>query len=251
MTENWKFAVVGGLGGAALAVVLVVILAWTGALPMSRGASDARIRDYLLRNPSILVDMTNKMQADQEAQDDAARQAALDKIGLKRFFDPKVAFVTGPADAKTTVVEFFDYNCPYCRASLPAVQKFYDAHKNDTRFAFIEFPIKGQNSTIAAHVAIAARKQPDKYLKFYFALMGEEDLATPDLVFEVARKAGLDVEKLKSDMMDKSVDQAIKAAHDLAVASKIDGTPAFIVNGRIREGAINDTILNELARHKS
>jgi protein-disulfide isomerase len=247
MFENWKLAALGGLGGAAIAVVIVLILAATGTLPVSHAASDARIHDYLLRNPGILVDMSNRLQADQAAQEDARRQRAVDKIGLKAFFDPKLAFVTGPTDAKITVVEFFDYNCPYCRASLPAMKKFYSAHKKDARFAFIEFPIKGENSIIAAHAAIAARKQPDKYLAFYFALMDEQDLATPDLVFAVARKAGLNVEKLKQDMMDKSVDASIKAAHDLAMAAKIDGTPAFIINGRMREGAINDTILSKLA----
>jgi protein-disulfide isomerase len=247
MFENWKLAALGGLGGAAIAVVIVLILAATGTLPVSHAASDARIHDYLLRNPGILVDMSNRLQADQAAQEDARRQRAVDKIGLKAFFDPKLAFVTGPTDAKITVVEFFDYNCPYCRASLPAMKKFYSAHKKDARFAFIEFPIKGENSIIAAHAAIAARKQPDKYLAFYFALMDEQDLATPDLVFSVARKAGLNVEKLKQDMMDKSVDASIKAAHDLAMAAKIDGTPAFIINGRMREGAINDTILSKLA----
>jgi protein-disulfide isomerase len=247
MFENWKLAALGGLGGAAIAVVIVLILAATGTLPVSHAASDARIHDYLLRNPGILVDMSNRLQADQAAQEDARRQRAVDKIGLKAFFDPKLAFVTGPTDAKITVVEFFDYNCPYCRASLPAMKKFYSAHKKDARFAFIEFPIKGENSIIAAHAAIAARKQPDKYLAFYFALMDEQELATPDLVFSVARKAGLNVEKLKQDMMDKSVDASIKAAHDLAMAAKIDGTPAFIINGRMREGAINDTILSKLA----
>jgi protein-disulfide isomerase len=247
MFENWKLAALGGLGGAAIAVVIVLILAATGTLPVSHAASDARIHDYLLRNPGILVDMSSRLQADQAAQEDARRQRAVDKIGLKAFFDPKLAFVTGPTDAKITVVEFFDYNCPYCRASLPAMKKFYSAHKKDARFAFIEFPIKGENSIIAAHAAIAARKQPDKYLAFYFALMDEQDLATPDLVFSVARKAGLNVEKLKQDMMDKSVDASIKAAHDLAMAAKIDGTPAFIINGRMREGAINDTILSKLA----
>ena len=64
------------------------------------------------------------------------------KIGQDALFNPAVAFVTGPANAKTTLVEFYDYDCPYCRASLPAVKKFYEAHKNDTRFSFIEFPIK-------------------------------------------------------------------------------------------------------------
>jgi protein-disulfide isomerase len=246
MAQNWKLAALGGLGGAAIAVVIVLFMAASGTLPVSRDASDAQIHDYLMRNPTVLVDMSNKMQADQTAQEDAQRQAAVDKIGPKPFFDPKLAFVTGPADAKTTLVEFFDYNCPYCRASIPAVKKFYAAHKKDTRFSFIEFPIKGPNSTIAARVAIAARKQHDKYIAFYFALMSEQELATPDLIFSVARKTGLDVEKLKQDMMDKSVDTSIKAAHDLAVAAKIDGTPAFIINGRMREGALNDTILAKL-----
>ena len=68
-------------------------------------------------------------------------------------------YVTGPADAKKSVVEFYDYNCPYCRLSLPAVEKFYQQHKNDTRFSFIEFPIKGPDSIIAARVALAANCQ--------------------------------------------------------------------------------------------
>ena len=161
MADNWKLAALGGLGGAAIAVVIVLIMASTGTLPVSREASDARIHEYLMRNPEVLVDMSNKMQADQAAQEDAARQTAVDKIGLRPFFDPKLAFVTGPANAKTTLVEFFDYNCPYCRASLPAVKKFYDKHKNDTRFAFIEFPIKGPNSIVAAHAAIAGVSRQD------------------------------------------------------------------------------------------
>ena len=82
---------------------------------------------------------------------------------------PRIAFVTGPADAKKTLVEFYDYDCPYCRASLPAVKKFYDAHKNDTRFSFIEFPIKqlhGESAVLAARASLAARRQPDNYMDF-------------------------------------------------------------------------------------
>jgi protein-disulfide isomerase len=248
MNEHWKLAALGGLAGAAIAVVIVLVLASTGALPFSRDTSDARVRDYLMRNPQILVDMSNKLQNDQQQTEDTARQTAVNKLGLKAFFDPKVAFITGPANAKNTLVEFFDYNCPYCRASLPALKKYYAAHKNDTRFAFIEFPIKGPNSTVAARAALAARKQPAKYLALHFLLMNEEALVTPDVVFADARKAGLDVDKLKKDMSDKSVDSAIAAAHGLANASKVDGTPAFIVNGRMREGAVDEALLNQLAR---
>ena len=236
-----------------IALVLILGLGAAGVLPirLSEHARDEAVRGYLLAHPEILADASTVLQARQDAEEAKAREEAVAKVGMKAFFDPKLAFVTGPTDAKITVVEFFDYNCPYCRASLPAMKKFYSAHKKDARFAFIEFPIKGENSIIAAHAAIAARKQPDKYLAFYFALMDEQDLATPDLVFSVARKAGLNVEKLKQDMMDKSVDASIKAAHDLAMAAKIDGTPAFIINGRMRKGAINDTILSKLAEQHS
>jgi protein-disulfide isomerase len=137
------------------------------------------------------------------------------------------------------VVEFFDYNCPYCRASVPAMKKFYETHKN-ARFAFIEFPIKGPLSTVAARAAMAARLQPDKYVAFHFALMNEEGAVDEDNVYAVAKKTGLDVARLKSDMTSPSVDRAIDAAHRLAKAADIDGTPAFIINGKIREGAMND-----------
>ena len=244
MREGWKYAVTGGLGGAALALAVVFGAAKLGLLP----ASGPAIHDYLLAHPEILVDMTNQLQSDEQTQSDNARQAAVDKLGPKAFFNPKVAFITGPANAKTTVVEFFDYNCPYCRASLPAVKKFYETHKKDTRFAFIEFPIKGPQSTVAARAAIAARKQPDKYLAFHFLLMNEEDLVDDDLLYADAREAGLDVSKLKADMTDSSIDLAIAAAHTLAAAAKVDGTPAFIVDGKMREGAVDDAILKKMTK---
>jgi protein-disulfide isomerase len=245
MNGQWKTALTGALGGAVLALVVVFGAAALGALP---GTGDQAIHTYLESHPEMLVDMTNRLQAEQDAQDDATRQAAVNRLGLKAFFDPRLAFITGPKNAKTTVVEFFDYNCPYCRASLPAVRKFYATHKNDTRFAFIEFPIKGPQSTMAARAAIAARNQPDKYLAYYFALMNEQDVTDDAMIFADARKVGLNVAKLKADMQQPDVDMAIAAAHTLATAAKIDGTPAFIVNGKVREGAIDDATLNALAK---
>ena len=98
------------------------------------------------------------------------------------------------------MVEFYDYNCPYCRASLPAVEKFYQQHKNDTRFSFIEFPIKGPDHIVAARVALAARLQPDKYLALHFPLMNETDPVNEQMIYADAQKAGLNMAKLKADM---------------------------------------------------
>jgi protein-disulfide isomerase len=238
-------AVAGALGGAVIAVVIMFVAAQSGIFPPG---SDTRIHDYLLNHPQILVQMTNKLQAQQDASADSARQAAVGKLGLKAFFEPRLAFVVGPATARKTFVEFFDYNCPYCRASLPAVKKLMAAHTKDTRFSFIEFPIKGPQSTIASRAAIAARKQPDKYLAFHFLLMGEKELVTEDVVYADARKAGIDIGRLKADMQDRAVDSALAGAHNLAVAASIDGTPAFIINGRIREGAIDDAVVQRMLK---
>ena len=245
MKIDWKLAALSSIGGAVLAVVVVLGLSRAGLLPSQ---SDTAIHDYLMAHPDILIDMSTKLQAQQQAQEDAARQAAVDKLGVKAFFDPKVAFITGPKDAKTTFVEFFDYNCPFCRASNPAFEAYYNKHKNDTRFAFIEFPIKGQNSIAASRLALAARKQPDKYLALHFALMHEDGEATPASVIVTAKKVGLDLNKLQEDEKDPSISAMIGAAHALAGAANIDGTPAFIVNGKIREGAIDEASLKALLK---
>lgn len=246
MNNELRAGVVGAIAGALAAVVIGIGALTTGLL---RPASDARIHDYLLANPQILVELTNRLQEQQALQaekDESARQKAVNKIGLKAYFNPRIAFVTGPANAKTTFVEFFDYNCPYCRASLPTVKAFYAAHKNNGRFAFIEFPIKGPQSVVAARAALAARKQPDKYLAFHFLLMNEEKVVNDALVYADAEKAGLDVNKLQADMHDPSLNATIAAAHALAAATRIDGTPAFIVNGTIHEGALDESDLPKL-----
>jgi protein-disulfide isomerase len=248
MKSQFPVAVVGAVGGAILAVAIIFGAAALGVFPSS---SDTHIHDYLMAHPQILVDMSNKLQNDQQTSEDGSRQTAVQKIGMKAFFNPRLAFVMGPANAKTTFVEFFDYNCPYCRASIPTVKKFIAAHRNDTRFAFVEFPIKGPESTIASRAAIAARKQSDKYLDFHFRLMARKELVTEDVIYEDAAKAGIDVPKLKADMQDHSIDLAIAAAHHLAEAANIDGTPAFIVNGNIREGAIDDHVLKQMLKKTS
>jgi protein-disulfide isomerase len=212
------------------------------------GAGDKAIHAYLENHPEILSDMAANLQIKQDEQDNDARQMAVNKLGIKPFFNKQVAFVTGPQNARTTVVEFFDYNCPYCRASIPAMRKFYAAHRSDTRFAFIEFPIKGPQSIVAARAALAARNQPDKYLAFHFALMNEDDVTSDSTIYADAARAGLDVKKLKADMQKSDVDLAIAAAKTLADAAKIDGTPAFIVNGHIREGAVDDAVLKEMMK---
>jgi protein-disulfide isomerase len=242
----------GALGGALLAVVIIFAAAQNGMLPLPQVTLPGQaIHDYMLAHPDLVGQMSDKLQAQQEADQDKAAAQAMKKIGLNAFFDPKIAFITGPADAKKSVVEFYDYNCPYCRASLPAVEKFYQAHKNDTRFSFIEFPIKGPDSIVAAKVALAARNQPDKYLALHFALMAESQPVNAQILMQDAQKVGLDLVKLKADMERPEINKAIDASHDLAKRAGIDGTPTFIVNGVMHPGAVDDETMDSLAAKDS
>jgi len=242
--SDWKLAAAGGLGGGALALAVVLGLAASGRLPVP----DKPIHDYLMAHPEILVAMSDKLQSQQEEDAQNARQAAVDKLGMKAFFNPKLAFITGPQNAKITIVEFFDYNCPFCRQSVPALQKYYETHKDKARFAFIEFPIKGPQSLVAARAALAARKQPDKYIPFHFMLMKEDGEVDAGVVIADAQKAGLDLAKLQADMNDPTLDAAIAASHSLAEAAKVDGTPTFIVNGKVHAGAVDDAVLKKMTK---
>ena len=232
----------GAIGGAALAVAIVFSLAQRGYMPIN----DRQMQTYLMLHPELAAAMMGRYQAQEDARQQAVQQAALSKQGQKAFFDPAIAFVTGPATAKKTMVEFFDYDCPYCRASQPAVQKYYEAHKDDTRFSFIEFPIQqlhGPGAVLAARASLAARRQPEHWIAYHFLMLGEQDALTEEMIFADAAKAGLDVAKLKTDMKDPAIDKALTDSIALAHKSGIDGTPTFIMNGKLQPGAVDDESL--------
>jgi len=232
----------GAIGGALLAVAVIVSMANNGLLPIN----DRQMQLYLMQHPELAPAMMGRAQQQEEHRQQAAQIAAMKKIGNDALFDPKLAFVTGPANAKTTLVEFYDYDCPYCRASLPAVKKYYEAHKNDTRFSFIEFPIAelhGPSALLAAKASLAARHQPAHYMEFHFALLGQEGAVTEDIIYAEAAKAGMDVSRLKADMADPGIEKALTASIALAHKLGIDGTPTFILNGKMRPGAVDDDSL--------
>jgi protein-disulfide isomerase len=232
----------GAIGGAVLAVAVILTMAGSGNLPIN----DRQMQTYLMQHPELAPAMMGRAQALDDQKQAAAQTAAMRKVGQKSFFDPAVAFVTGPADAKTSLVEFYDYDCPYCRASLPAVKKFYEAHKNDTRFSFIEFPIKqlhGESAVLAARASLAARRQPAHYMDFHFALLGQEGSVTDEMIYAEAAKAGMDVAKLKADMADPAIEKSLTSSIALAHKVGVDGTPTFVLNGKFHPGALDEETL--------
>jgi len=207
--------------------------------------TNAQIRDYLLAHPGIIAETGARLASVRQAAENRVNAAATKKIGLEPFFDPNIAFITGPANAKKTLVEFYDYECPYCRASVPVIKEYYEAHKNDTRFAFIEFPIPslhGPSATLAARLSLAARYQPEKFMALHFALMSLPEAADEQTIYEAAKNAGFNVNELKTRMQMPKIDKTITASHTLATRAGIIGTPTFIVNGVIRPGAVDEYV---------
>ena len=110
MKESWKIAALGGSAGAALALIVTFGAAALGVVPIP--ADGNAMHAYLLAHPEVIVEMTNKLQAQQDAQQENVRQAAVNKLGLKAYFDPRVAFVTGPANAKTELIKHIHTHHP-------------------------------------------------------------------------------------------------------------------------------------------
>lgn len=244
MQEQWKIAAVGGLAGAVLAVVLVVGAVALHLVPV---ATDARLQSYLLGHPKLVLQMQTLAEAQVAEETRHEQEAIVKRIGIPAFFDPRVAFVTGPASARNTVIEFYDYNCGHCRTNAAVVKAFLEKHHSDVRFAFIEFPIFGENSINAAQTAVAAHRQGDRFLAFHFELM-TKGAADSGAVLAAAQSAGLNMTQLIADMRNPETEKSLLAGYRLARELKFGGTPMFIINGQIHEGEITEDDLRRMMR---
>lgn len=145
-----------------------------------------------------------------------------------------------------TLVEFFDYNCPYCRR-VGKIMNAAERADPRLRIVYKEFPILGPNSLFAAKAALAAHKQ-EKYVDFHQALMADQGAANEQSVLKLAAEIGLDVERLKSDMKDPAIQSAIDRNLALARALHINGTPGFVIGEKILRGATDLKTLQGLIR---
>jgi len=247
---DMKSPVMMAVGAVALfSLGAVVTSVATGRVGLGEPANKAQIEqvvhDYLVSHPEVLVEVSNRLDVQQAAAADKARKDALFEIGPAALTDPKVAYVWGPADAKVTVAEFFDYRCPHCKASMAAMKHLLDGGAK-VKIAFIERPILTPDSLWAAQAAVAARRQGDKYVPFHFALMATTGELPKDRILDIAKSVGLDVAKLEKDMADPAVLDSIKQSNGLADKLHFDGTPTFVINDKIVVGELSDQELQEL-----
>ena len=196
------------------------------------------VREYLENNPEVLINALKSHRERQEAQQKARSQAELVSRRAELENDP-ASPSGGNTSGDVTVVEFFDYQCGYCKRVLPVVRELLLGDAN-IRIVFKEFPILGAPSVIASRAALAAWKQgPSGYNKFHFALMAAKGKLSEDKVMAVAAKSGLDVERLRRDMAAPEIDDALQKNFKLAEDLGIRGTPAFVIGDRLVPGAID------------
>jgi protein-disulfide isomerase len=203
--------------------------------PQQKEELGAIIRQYLMENPEVLRDAMQELERKQQAAEESQRGDSL-KAMSSEIFRSGDDLVGGNPKGSVTLVEFFDYNCGYCKRAFPDVMKMVEADK-DLKLVMKEFPILGPGSVYAARAALASHKQ-GKYWEYHLALMAHEGRIDEAVADQIAEAAGLDVKKLKADMEGDEVSQVITRNMQLADSLKIQGTPAFIIDETVIPGAV-------------
>ena len=193
------------------------------------------VRGALKADPSILRDAVTALQSDEGQKQAQASQAALAGMegALQRTPGDPIA---GNAEGDVTLVEFYDIRCPYCRRMVPVMAELLKADRR-VRVVFKDIPILGPASMVGARAVLAAQRQGG-YLKMRDALMTGTPNIDAEVVRAAAQKTGLDWERLQRDMADPAIQARIDANLALARALHIDGTPAYVVGGRLLPGAV-------------
>lgn len=235
--------VVGILIGIATAVVVITPAAAQSFSDQQKQAIEQLIHDYLQQHPEVIVDSLRAAQAKAVAEKLAQQRQMVVAKRDELLHDPSSP-VAGNPNGDVTLVEFFDYRCPYCKAIEPALEALIK-EDGKLRIVYKEFPILGPASVFASRVAIAAQKQ-GKYLPFHDRMMAFRGSVDDDAVFAVAKESGLDMTLLKADMGSEHTDKVIKGDYALAQALGIDATPGLVVGDRLTMGATDIDGLRKL-----
>ena len=216
----------------------------------------AMAKDYVLRHPEvlreILVELNWKKTEQQGAAAEKAEQLAADRAGkigalAQSLFHSSHQAILGDPNGDVTLVEFFDYNCSYCKRALADTVALLGSDSH-VRLVLKDLPILGPRSVDAAQVAIAARMQAsqgDRYFAFHRQLLGFHGVLTQDVALAAARENGFDMDHLQRDMTSAEVAATLKESMGLASALHISGTPAYVAGDKVLVGAIGLDALKE------
>jgi protein-disulfide isomerase len=234
-------------GGALLATAATspsrVIAPAATSDPGDKAVFGRKIREYLVANPEVLVEAMQEFERRQDSQRDSVAQKAIGQHKAELVSDPESPSA-GNAGGDVVIVDFNDYQCPYCKRAHQALKSVVAAD-GKIKIVYKDLPILGEPSRIAALAAMAAVKQ-GKHLALHNALMEFSGKLDRDRILEIAASVGLDVALLEKDMEDPKFKQLIDRNMALASALGVRGTPAFVIGDQFVPGAIDADALKQL-----
>jgi protein-disulfide isomerase len=204
-----------------------------------RGEIEKIVKDYLLAHPEVLEEVSAELSKRQAAAEAEKHEATVSENAQVIFNSPR-GVTLGNRDGDVNFVEFFDYNCGYCKR---AMSDMIDLMKTDPKLKVVlkEFPVLGPGSVEAAQVAVAVRMQDPggkKYLDFHQRLLGGKGQADKARALAAAKDAGLDVARIEKDMTSPEVKATIEENFKLAEAMGMNGTPSYVIGKQVVVGAI-------------
>lgn len=241
------------LATAVLGVVLALPLALPAQAqtqsfsPAQRGEIETILRDYLMNHPELLQDVMAELDKRQNLADAEKHREGVKQHAQIIFSSPRQITLGNP-QGDVTVVEFFDYNCAFCKRAMVDMT---DLMKGDGKVKFVlkEFPVLGEGSTQAAQVAVAVRMQDKtggkKYLEFHQKLLGGRGQADKARAMAVAKEVGLDMARLEKDMTSDEVKNTLQESFTIAEALGLNGTPSYVVGSDVVIGAVGLPALKE------
>jgi len=193
------------------------------------------IHDYFLNNPKALIDAIEHAEASVKDEDQNQAKATLESHREALEQDP-TSPVLGNPKGDVTIVEFFDYRCPYCKLTAPTLQTLIGQDGN-IRLVMKEFPILGKESVFASRIALAVRKH-GKYAEFHQAMFALKTKVDDAQTLGIVKAIGLDPTQIQKEADGSDIDAILKQNYDLAKQLNLSGTPAFVIGDALLPGAV-------------
>lgn len=210
---------------------------------LSKEQLEEIIHDYLMANPEVMIKSLDAYYKEQEKLAAMEQEQRLEDL-LPALANSDEYPVAGNPNGTVTMIEFFDYNCGFCKRVLPQVNRIIEDDE-DVRVLFVEFPILSESSVFAAQAALAADMQ-DKYVEFHMAVMAARGGLSEKRILQIAESVNLDMDKLKTDMSSDEIKQQINRNRQVAQMLDLSGTPAFIIGNEVVRGAIDEAAMRGL-----
>ena len=193
------------------------------------------IHDYFMNNPKALIDAIEHAEASIKEDEQSQAKTALQSHREELEQDP-TSPVLGNPKGDVTIVEFFDYRCPYCKLTAPTLQTLIGQDAK-IRLVMKEFPILGKESVFASRIALVVKKH-GKYAEFHQAMFALKVKIDDAQTLEVVKAIGLDPAQIKKEADSADIDAILKHNYELAKQLNLNGTPAFVIGDTLLPGAV-------------